>query len=102
MSPGKLAAQVAHAAVSAVINENLKFYKIQSWKEEGQPKVVLAAINEDVLFQLQSKANEREVKNVLIRDAGRTELEPGTVTCLSIGPDEDSVINKLTGNLKLL
>ena len=102
MSQGKLAAQVAHAAVSAVIDANLKYYKIQNWKDEGQPKIILAAPSEDILFQLQAKANERDVQSFLIKDAGRTELESGTVTCLSIGPDEDSIINKLTGNLKLL
>lgn len=101
MSPGKLAAQVAHAAVSAVLN-NPKYYKVQTWKEEGQPKIVLAAPNEDVLFQLRAKADEREVMTAIVYDAGKTELEPGTITCMSIGPDEDSIINKLTGNLKLL
>ena len=102
MSCGKTAAQVAHAAVSALIDANLKQTKIQLWKEEGQPKIVLAAPNEDVLFQLPAKANERDIKTYLIRDAGRTELSPGTITCMSIGPEEDSIINKLTGNLKLL
>lgn len=37
-----------------------------------------------------------------MKDAGHTELPPGTITCLGIGPDDDKKIDKITGNLKLL
>ena len=40
--------------------------------------------------------------NFLVRDAGRTELKPGTLTCLSIGPDEIKKINSVSGELKML
>lgn len=101
MTPGKLAAQVAHAAVSAVVT-NPKYHKVTSWLEEGQTKVVLQAKDETELFQLQEKARQKDIKTALIKDAGRTELAEGTVTCLAIGPDEDSKVDSITGGLKLL
>ena len=37
-----------------------------------------------------------------VSDAGHTQLEPGTTTCISIGPAPENLIDKITGNLKLL
>lgn len=39
---------------------------------------------------------------ILITDAGRTQVEPGTVTCVGIGPALASKIDKVTGELKML
>ena len=37
-----------------------------------------------------------------IADAGRTEVMPGTITCMGIGPDKEEKIDKVTGKLKML
>ncbi|CAF1543725.1 unnamed protein product, partial [Rotaria sordida] len=37
----------------------------------------------------------------LIRDAGRTQIEPGSKTVLGIGPAPSKLINEITRHLKL-
>jgi PTH2 family peptidyl-tRNA hydrolase len=38
----------------------------------------------------------------MIQDRGLTEIAPGTVTVLGIGPDRADRIDKITGDLPLL
>ena len=38
----------------------------------------------------------------LIRDAGRTQVDPGTVTCCAVGPADSARIDPVTGELSLL
>ena len=38
----------------------------------------------------------------MVHDAGLTQLEPGTATCLGIGPAPSNMIDLVTGGLKLL
>ena len=37
-----------------------------------------------------------------VTDAGHTQIAPGTTTCISIGPAPENLIDKVTGDLKLL
>ena len=97
---GKLAAQVAHASVSAFLaaDELTK----QAWLKNGMPKVVLKGENEEYLMKLQTRAEGQGVPAQLIEDAGRTVVPEGTVTCLGLGPAPESDLDRLTGELKLL
>ena len=45
---------------------------------------------------------KREIPCALIRDAGKTQREPGTLTCFGAGPADEALINKYTKDLKLL
>jgi len=97
---GKLAAQVAHAAVGAFIvaNDQAK----QAWVNSGMAKIVLKVDNEEDLMRLYHLALSRNIPAQLIQDAGRTVVPVGTVTCLGIGPASESDIDELTHVLKLL
>ncbi len=103
MTPGKLAVQVAHAAVNCALSSkknNDRWFK--AWYREGQKKVVVKCENLSELHELKAIAETLNLETSLIQDAGMTEVEPGTVTCLGIGPGPNPEIDKVTGSLPLL
>ena len=88
MSKGKLAAQSCHASVSCVLKSDK--IRVKKWEMEGQKKVILKCKSLDELIQLKEKCSKLGIINAIISDAGRTELTPGTVTALGIGPEEEN------------
>lgn len=102
MSGGKLAVQVAHAAVSCALEGKAKHPDwFSRWYAEGQRKVVLLAKDLDELRSLKEKAARAGLPHSLITDAGLTELPPNTTTCLGIGPAPQEKIDPITGSLPL-
>ena len=99
MGRGKLAAQVAHASLSAY--EDADDRTRTAWKGEGQKKVVLNGDSERRLFELADRAERAGLPNAVVRDAGHTQLDPGTVTALAVGPGEDERVDEITGDLSL-
>lgn len=97
---GKLASQVAHAAVEAVIRSEEE--KVEHWHQEGQKKIVVKVKNEKELLALFQKAKGQKIMAVLITDAGLTTIAPGTKTAICIGPDKEEKIDEITGKLKLV
>ncbi|XP_023178207.2 peptidyl-tRNA hydrolase 2, mitochondrial [Drosophila hydei] len=106
MSKGKTAAQCAHAAVLCYQNAShgseTQNALLQRWCRMGQPKIVLRADSYEQLNGLQLRAQEAHVVAALVRDAGRTQLEPGTATVLGLGPAVAADVDKLVSHLKLL
>ncbi len=100
LSKGKMAAQCSHASVDAVLKSSKT--KIDSWQKEGMKKSILKVKDKTELMEYKKKAGQLKLKTALIIDAGKTHLEPGTVTCLAIGPDKEKEIDKVTGKLKLI
>lgn len=100
LSKGKFAVQVAHAAISA--SEWASKSDLEKWKEGGQKKVVLKVPTLNDLYELKEKARREGLPTALIQDAGLTEIPPGTVTVLGIGPAKEELIDKVTRNLKLV
>lgn len=99
LGEGKLAAQVAHASLSAV--EDTPDRDRREWKGSGQKKVVLQADGKSQLFELADAAERRGLPTAIIRDAGHTEVEAGTVTALAVGPGSETDIDAVTGDLSL-
>jgi peptidyl-tRNA hydrolase, PTH2 family len=97
---GKLASQVAHASLEAALRG--KKENLDEWRAQGMKKIVLKVDGLLELERLQQKAKAEKIVAALITDAGHTVVEPGTVTALGIGPDEEAKIDRVTGNLSML
>jgi peptidyl-tRNA hydrolase len=100
LPPGKLAAQVAHAAVGALLGAPAKDQR--SWLEAGMAKIVLQCLTEAELLAVAGEAEAAGLPVFLVRDAGRTVVQAGTVTCLGIGPASPERIDAVTGGLSLV
>ena len=103
MGKGKLAVQVAHAAVSSAESTRKQRKEwFDAWFGENQAKICVKVDGEKELRVLKGRLDEMGIPNSLIQDAGLTQLEPGTTTCLGIGPLPSETADRYTGELKLL
>lgn len=126
MGAGKVAAQCAHAAVASV--EMLSSLREKShegieccgsasesrssssslwhdwfclWRYSGYSKVVLQCPGENDLITIARKSKEASLPFYVVRDAGRTQVAAGSKTVLAVGPAPKSVVDSITGHLKL-
>lgn len=107
MSKGKMCAQTAHAALESalkVMKSDKLLHKstFEKWKDQGMKKVVLKIDSKEELFKYKDLAERNGIKTSAIKDAGMTELPPGTYTVLGLGPDEVPKIDSITGKLSPL
>ena len=103
LSPGKLAAQVAHAAVACALEtkkNNSKWFN--KWQNEGAKKAVVKVDCEKDFYPLVESADNLKIVSQIISDAGYTEIPAGTKTVLGLGPAPNNIIDQITGKLPLL
>ncbi len=103
MSKGKTAVQVAHGSVSAAERARVTKQEVwRAWFREGQKKVAVKVGSEEEIMELRKEAITHNLPHAIIRDAGMTELPPGTLTVIGIGPAKAEEIDEVTKDLKLL
>jgi peptidyl-tRNA hydrolase, PTH2 family len=102
MGKGKIAAQVGHACVLGAehVRKSHPEWFNKWWA--GQEKIVVKVSSIKELQEVKRHAIELDLPWSEVTDAGHTQIAPGTITCISIGPAPESLINKVTGDLKLL
>lgn len=103
MGRGKIAVQCSHAAVSAAEEAREKYPDwYETWRAEGQAKIALKVKEASFLLELERKAHALRIPAFLVRDSGLTQVPPGTITCLGIGPAPSGTLDTLTRRLPLL
>lgn len=105
LGKGKIASQAAHAAVTLYASSlQSSNPHLDAWMRWGQPKVVLKVDTdcECTLTRLYETAIANNLNACQIFDAGRTQVERGTLTAIGIGPGKVDAIDAITSHLKLL
>lgn len=104
MGVGKVAAQVGHAVLGLYQFLEAQFDQkpgIREWESRGAKKIVLKGNSTQHLLDLKQKALELQIPNILIHDAGKTQLDPGSLTVLALF-GKSWEVDLVTGKLKLL
>mmetsp|Transcript_26361 Transcript_26361/g.66290 ORF Transcript_26361/g.66290 Transcript_26361/m.66290 type:complete len:154 (-) Transcript_26361:30-491(-) len=107
MSTGKVAAQCVHAALDIhrqllACREVALVEMLQRWEHEGEKTVLLRGENAAQLQALKLKAasSSKPLLVATVHDAGRTEVESGSLTVLAVA-GEESAVDVVTGTLPL-
>ena len=101
LSKGKTCAQVGHAVLQCYMQQDDRKL-LKAWLDEGGKKIVLKVKDLRSLFELKEAAKRAGLVTAVIEDAGHTEVAPGTVTCMGLGPDKEEKIDQLTKSLQPL
>lgn len=87
MSPGKMAVQAAHAAVGLMLDVERKYAGLMTaYENSAMPKIAVRAKTQADLNAVEVEARAFGIPYYVVRDAGRSEIEPGTKTVVAFGP----------------
>jgi PTH2 family peptidyl-tRNA hydrolase len=118
MSTGKVAAQVSHVATKIAVDASgIEDYlevkregrasdpyyidqckindKFEIWREHDHPVIILGGTEKDLLKLIDKGA-------YFVRDNGRTEVPPNSLTVVGFAPEYKSVMKPVVGRLRLL
>ena len=102
MGKGKVGVQVAHASIGAYMQARKKTpTNAKAWVNEGMKKVVVYVNSRKELFDLKEILPSK-IPKFVVADAGLTQLKPGTVTAIGIGPAQEEELGQYTDDLKLV
>ncbi len=99
MSKGKVIAQCGHAIVNMMNDINKKTKK--EWMNQGEKIVSVKAPTIDDIYQIQDICKKNKIYSYIVRDAGKTQVNPDTETVCIIGPEKEDILNQFTNHLKL-
>ncbi len=103
MGVGKIAAQSCHASLLSFIRaEKNDRDMVNTWLNEGGTKIVLKAESEESFGEIKKLLKNSGIPHFVVRDAGQTQVPPGTETAIGIGPYYSDKIDSITSKLKLL
>ncbi|ORY64461.1 peptidyl-tRNA hydrolase PTH2-domain-containing protein [Pseudomassariella vexata] len=108
MTKGKIAAQASHATLACYKTMSKKSPTssegqiLKRWERLGQAKIAVQVKSQEELLVLMGKARSLGITAEVIQDAGRTQIDPGSLTVLGVGPAPKSLVDQVTGGLKLL
>ncbi|TPX09536.1 uncharacterized protein E0L32_009279 [Thyridium curvatum] len=112
MTKGKIAAQCGHATLACYKSLTKAAQKkgdsspearlLARWERHGQAKIAVQTKSQDEILELMGKARSLGVTAEVIADAGRTQIDAGSLTVLGVGPAPKSLVDQVTGQLKLL
>src|SRR3989344_7023940 len=89
MGKGKSISQASHASIAAL--RLVKEEDADEWESEGMKKVVLKVSSKEALIKVFDEAKRAGLPAAIIKDAGRTQIEPGSPTAVGIGPADDEI-----------
>jgi len=101
MSPGKLAAQVAHAACLA--QRGSKPEMVDAWyKYNFYMKLVMKARNAEHIKTIERYLKERDINSFIVIDEGYTEIPKHTITALGVEVIDKNELGPIFQEFELL
>lgn len=103
MTKGKIAAQCGHASVGCYKKAKKHTpIALNNWEEYGCTKIATKCPSLEELLDIEMRAKSEGLITYKVADAGMTQIEPGSITVLAIGPAPIKVIDSITNHLRLL